>query len=576
MDETFPAFGSPSGQQQEISTNPSQKKTDLLLDIEQHVTNRRSGHLTSVGTKRYGMTEFDDINVQQDLLQEFDPLSSHSVHNEIDEDLSKKTNTVITRLDSRENMELHRASGLVVGRMAEMNLGNATENSDDEGASSGFLMETKSGYLTQENGGTFESCKDSNDFDENAELANEVSTDTAEVDSGDGKPTNLRQNLSTLDDNFHDIARHHILSVAGDDKSGRPVIVFSSCRMPPINAIDHTRLFRYLLCTLDQYVENDYTIVYFHFGLTSKNKPTMSKVIQLYRELDRKYRKNIKALFVVHPSSTIKLIWATLAKVLSPKFSRKLFYITRLHDLAEYVHLDQIDIPKEVMEHDVQISSQVKNVASKAPSVFYATPTEIPKTQQFGVSLSWMKENNDGECIPPVMSTSVKFLRENALEVEGIFRRSANMKTVKDFCGMFNDGHTVSYSNPEDIHCAAVIIKRFLRELPEPILTFNLYDKIVTSTLIPDEMNKLKVVWCILNNELPEENFVLLKFLMEFLDEVLSYSEVNKMTASNLAIVFGPNLLWSKSQAASLDAMAQINSFTRLMLENASYLFGTR
>lgn len=34
-------------------------------------------------------------------------------------------------------------------------------------------------------------------------------------------------------------------------------------------------------------------------------------------------------------------------------------------------------------------------------------------------------------------------------------------------------------------------------------------------------MNKLKVVWCILNNELPEENFVLLKFLMEFLDEVL-------------------------------------------------------
>lgn len=29
-----------------------------------------------------------------------------------------------------------------------------------------------------------------------------------------------------------------------------------------------------------------------------------------------------------------------------------------------------------------------------------------------------------------------------ALEVEGIFRRSANMKTVKDFCGMFNDGMT--------------------------------------------------------------------------------------------------------------------------------------
>lgn len=38
------------------------------------------------------------------------------------------------------------------------------------------------------------------------------------------------------------------------------------------------------------------------------------------------------------------------------------------------------------------------------------------------------------------------------------------------------------YSDPEDIHCAAVIMKRFLRELPEPILTFKLYDTVVTST----------------------------------------------------------------------------------------------
>ena len=40
----------------------------------------------------------------------------------------------------------------------------------------------------------------------------------------------------------------------------------------------------------------------------------------------------------------------------------------------------------------------------------------------------------------------------------------------------------MKYNDPEDIHCAAVIIKRFLRELPEPILTFRLYDTVVTST----------------------------------------------------------------------------------------------
>lgn len=47
------------------------------------------------------------------------------------------------------------------------------------------------------------------------------------------------------------------------------------------------------------------------------------------------------------------------------------------------------------------------------------------------------------------------------------------------------------------------------------------------------------------------------------------------MTSMNLAIVFGPNLMWSKSQAASLDAMAQVNSFTLLLLENIRVFFET-
>ena len=40
----------------------------------------------------------------------------------------------------------------------------------------------------------------------------------------------------------------------------------------------------------------------------------------------------------------------------------------------------------------------------------------------------------------------------------------------------------MTYTNPDDVHCAAVIIKKFLRELPEPIMTFKLYDIIVAST----------------------------------------------------------------------------------------------
>jgi len=41
--------------------------------------------------------------------------------------------------------------------------------------------------------------------------------------------------------------------------------------------------------TVDPYVEMDYVIVYFHHGLTSRNKPRLSWMVQVYRELDRKY-----------------------------------------------------------------------------------------------------------------------------------------------------------------------------------------------------------------------------------------------------------------------------------------------
>lgn len=45
---------------------------------------------------------------------------------------------------------------------------------------------------------------------------------------------------------------------------------------------------RYMKYTLDQYVENDYTLIYFHYGLNSRNKPKFTWLVQAYMEFDRK------------------------------------------------------------------------------------------------------------------------------------------------------------------------------------------------------------------------------------------------------------------------------------------------
>ena len=66
---------------------------------------------------------------------------------------------------------------------------------------------------------------------------------------------------------------------------------------------------RYLMHTLDAYVDMDYSLVYFHFGLTSKNKPPLRWLWEVYKALDRRYKKNLKSLYLVHPTNFIRVVW---------------------------------------------------------------------------------------------------------------------------------------------------------------------------------------------------------------------------------------------------------------------------
>lgn len=63
------------------------------------------------------------------------------------------------------------------------------------------------------------------------------------------------------------------------------------------------------------------------------------------------------------------------------------------------------------------------------------------------------------------------------METEGIFRRSANVSLVREAQIKCNRGEEVDFKN--DVHLAAVLLKTFLRELEEPLLTFELYDEIM-------------------------------------------------------------------------------------------------
>ncbi|KAI1301873.1 Rho GTPase-activating protein 1 [Halotydeus destructor] len=385
-------------------------------------------------------------------------------------------------------------------------------------------------------------------------------------------------------DDFADVAQYEIVEVVGDDSYGRKVITIYACRLPSNKILNHNRFLRYLMFTLDKYVENDYIIVYFHYGLTSKNKPPLSWLWSAYKAFDRKYKKNLKNLYLVHPTNFIRIVWQFLKPALSVKFGKKMLYVNYLHELKPHLHLEQLLIPKEVIEHDKMLVDACrkttwfhsKSTLSKSESVESNLRfQEKLDSQQFRVSLKFIKEHNSGEVIPRVVKSCISFLdNENSLATEGIFRRSASAKTVKELQAQFNSGAEVDFAqfNDQSIHLAAVILKSFFRELEEPVLTYELYDDVIDFQQISGgghhHIEKLAVAKSLVLQRLPEDNYKLLKYLVKFLVKVMDRSDLNKMTASNLAIVFGPNLLWSENKQASLTSLTNINHFTEFILKN--------
>uniref|UniRef100_A0A0X3P122 Rho GTPase-activating protein 1 n=1 Tax=Schistocephalus solidus TaxID=70667 RepID=A0A0X3P122_SCHSO len=394
-----------------------------------------------------------------------------------------------------------------------------------------------------------------------------------------------------LDREYKDISRLGIIQVAGDDRLGRKVIVFSACRLPVHGGVDLQRLYEYIKKTLEQYVVMDYSLVYLHYGFSSQNRPPMKWLIQAYRGFDRNFKKNLKALYLVHPTNFVLVTLKIFQPIISKKFGQKINYINRLGELSRDMFLDQLPIPQRVRLYDAQLLRNDNPLATSLnpysaflvsrsgetkPGLVYtdgAKPTSYLPHQVFGASIEHIKSNNGGNPIPQVLEDCVMYIRQYSLDLEGLFRRSARSILVQAAQQTYNEGGRVKFENFDDPHLPAVLIKTFFRELSEPILTYELYDEVLRVNNFTPTM-KIESARGMISGRLPADNYRLLKYLMEFLQEVSAHAASNKMTDYNLGIVFGPNLLWSKfANVDSFAAVGQITTFIQLLISNFDDIF---
>ncbi|XP_013880185.1 GEM-interacting protein isoform X3 [Austrofundulus limnaeus] len=178
---------------------------------------------------------------------------------------------------------------------------------------------------------------------------------------------------------------------------------------------------------------------------------------------------------------------------------------------------------------------------------------ENKKGTVFGVDLSVLLRDRPDE-VPFVVMHCTSEIENRALSVQGVYRVSGAKPRIQKLCQSFEtqkEQVDLSDLSPHDI---TSILKHFFKELPEPLLTFDLYnDFIVVGRTIqhlneketsPDPNEIIDIIHNLqkLLQKLPFYCYNTLQHLISHLQKV-SENYDNKMSPSNLGIVFGPTLL---------------------------------
>uniref|UniRef100_A0A8C9XA20 SH3 domain binding protein 1 n=1 Tax=Sander lucioperca TaxID=283035 RepID=A0A8C9XA20_SANLU len=250
--------------------------------------------------------------------------------------------------------------------------------------------------------------------------------------------------------------------------------------------------------------------------------------------------------------------WRRLESI-KDQYSADLYHFaTKEDDYANYF-IRLLELQAEYHKHsheflDKNISELKENHSQKGESLF----------KVYGEPLLSHLSRSNREIAAPI-EECIHMLLKTGMTEEGLFRLAAAASVVKRLKSCL-DQEAVDHSDfSMDPHAVAGALKSYLRELPEPLMTFELYNdwfKAAGEKELTEKLEQFRV----LLRKLPPENYNNLRYLVQFLSLLSEQQAVNKMTPSNIAIVLGPNLLWPRAEGSALFDMAAASSVQVVMV----------
>ncbi|KAJ2041897.1 Rho GTPase activating protein [Coemansia sp. S16] len=147
--------------------------------------------------------------------------------------------------------------------------------------------------------------------------------------------------------------------------------------------------------------------------------------------------------------------------------------------------------------------------------------------------------------LPAVVYRCIEFLdTKKACMEEGIYRQSGSSLALNILRKEFNtnrDYNLLKLSKPPDVHAVASLLKAYLRELPESVLTTRLRQEFVRVVDLAERRDRVHELGRLVS-ELPLANYTLLRALTAHLIRIVQKASTNLMTLRNIGIVFSPSL----------------------------------
>ncbi|XP_043080965.1 rac GTPase-activating protein 1 [Puntigrus tetrazona] len=176
----------------------------------------------------------------------------------------------------------------------------------------------------------------------------------------------------------------------------------------------------------------------------------------------------------------------------------------------------------------------------RCPLPCIPTMTGTPVKFEEGILANYVSTSSP--MIPSLVVHCVNEIEQRGLHETGLYRVSGSDRVIKDLKEKFLRGKTVPLlSKVEDVHAITGLLKDFLRNLKEPLLTFRLNRAFMDAAELSDDDNSIALMYQNIS-DLPQPNRDTLAFLVIHLQRV-AQSKDTRMDITNLARVFGPTIV---------------------------------